>query len=72
MMPENVIPARCRACVPPGSGEAWVRQSGNPVAILVRLAYALAGCPIRPARLRRKAAGKAKALGHDGCVVILN
>ena len=40
MMPENVISARCRACVPPGSGEAWVRQSGNPVAISARLACA--------------------------------
>jgi ubiquinone/menaquinone biosynthesis C-methylase UbiE len=40
-------------------------SGGNPA-----FRHTPAGCPTRPARLRRKAAGKATALGHDG--VMLN
>jgi len=40
----------------------------NPEVLTTTSANVQAGCPTRPARLRRKAAGKAKALGHDSTV----
>jgi hypothetical protein len=42
---------------------------GNPEILLARLADGQPECPMRSARLRRNAAGKAKAFGHDGRAV---
>ena len=55
MMPENVISARCRACVPPGSGEAWVRQSGKPSIPVDTVRRRTTWMPDIPRRTRRSA-----------------